>query len=223
MKPLNFIYAFLAAGLILALPWPALAARNAALCDSAAQRAAKATGVPERILRAIARVEAGRQQDGRFTPWPWTVNQGGRGQFFDSREAAISHVRSALAAGETNIDIGCFQINIRWHGTAFPSLDTMFDPDRNALYAAQFLLRLSDEMGSWDGAIGAYHSRHAEAASGYLTKVATHIGAKPALSTGPEDAARRPANSYPLFQGGQGSLGSLVAIDTGSTPTSLLR
>lgn len=225
MKPLNRISAFVAAGLILALPWPALAARDTGVCDNAAQRASSATGVPEHILRAIARVEAGRQQEGIFAPWPWTVNQGGRGSFFDSLDAALMHVRTALNAGETNIDIGCFQVNIRWHGTAFPSLEAMFDPDRNALYAAQFLQRLSEETGSWEGAIGAYHSRRAEAASSYLTKVAAHIGAMPLAvhsSLAEADVPLR-ANTYPLLQGGQGRLGSLVTIEARSAPSSLLR
>ena len=50
------------------------------------------------------------------------------------------------------------QINYRWHGRAFPSLDAMFDPEYTATYAAQFLRTLYEERGSWSAAAGAYHS-----------------------------------------------------------------
>ena len=50
------------------------------------------------------------------------------------------------------------QINYRWHGQAFPSLDAMFDPEYTATYAAQFLRTLYEERGSWSEAAGAYHS-----------------------------------------------------------------
>ncbi|MEF3048075.1 transglycosylase SLT domain-containing protein [Pseudotabrizicola sp. L79] len=226
MKPVQKT-ALLALFLVLAaLPLPVLASRQGPSCDHAAANAASQTGVPEAILLAIARVEAGRQQGGGFAPWPWTVNQGGRGSFFDSRDLAVDHVKQALSAGETNIDIGCFQINWRWHNEAFPSVEAMFDPDRNALYAARFLQRLLAETGSWEGAIGAYHSRKSDAAEGYLTKVAQHLGAPgdpPAAAMSPAAPAAPRTNTYPLLQGGGGALGSLVAQDAALATPFLLR
>lgn len=44
-----------------------------------------------------------------------------------------------IGQGAGNLDIGCFQLNYRWHGAAFASLADMFDPDRNATYAADYL------------------------------------------------------------------------------------
>ena len=128
-------------------------------CDAAAGRAAAATGVPLDLLLAIGRAESGRTAHGRFAPWPWTVNVAGAGRYFPDRDAAMAHARAALDGGTGNVDIGCFQINHRWHSRAFASLEEMFDPDTNARYAAEYLVRLRDETGSWERAAGAYHSR----------------------------------------------------------------
>jgi hypothetical protein len=63
--------------------------------------------------------------------------------------------------------VGCVQINYRWHGHAFPTLEDMFDPEWTATYAAQFLRTLYEERGDWSQAAGAYHSLTAEKAAIY--------------------------------------------------------
>ena len=183
--------------------------------------------MPVSVLMAIARVETGRTIGGVLSPWPWTVNQAGSGSFFDSAAAATDHVTRALAEGQKNIDIGCFQINIRWHGAEFTSLEAMLEPAQNALYAAHFLRQLHDEFGTWEGAIGAYHSRQSTAAASYLTKVSTvldtlqgNITQEIAARDNGQPATAR-ANRYPLLQAGTaGGLGSLVAsaLDRPATP-----
>ncbi|MFN4131102.1 MAG: hypothetical protein ACK4GC_15000, partial [Paracoccaceae bacterium] len=182
-------------------------------CDSAAAKAADISGVPVNVLMAISRVETGRTVGGVLSPWPWTVNQAGAGSFFQSAAEATAHVLRALADGHRNIDIGCFQINIRWHGAGFTSLEAMFEPTRNALYAARFLRQLHDEFGTWDGAIGAYHSRQSGAATSYLTKVSAlmdNMQAPPTPEVDLTSTARD--NRYPLLRPGKGGgYGSLVA------------
>lgn len=182
-------------------------------CDAAAANASAISGVPVDVLLAISRVETGRTIGGVLSPWPWTVNKAGAGAFFDTMEKAVDHVLLAMADGQRNIDIGCFQINIRWHGAEFPSLEAMFDPTKNALYAARFLTRLYDEFGTWDGAIGAYHSRQSAAATRYLAKVSALMTDPPPslLSGGGLSTAGRD-NRYPLLRPGKaGDNGSLVA------------
>lgn len=195
-------------------------------CDRAAHRAAKEWNVPVDILLAITRVETGRTREGQFAGWPWTVNRGGAGQFFETRQQAILHAENALAAGDTNIDIGCFQINLHWHSKAFGSLDDMFDPTTNALYAASFLMKLHDETGDWEEAVGAFHSRRPDDAGVYLSKVARHLqGASkddPNPYVTPRDrvsSSRRDA----LFSGSGGRLGSLVAVDEQQDTTPLFQ
>jgi hypothetical protein len=129
------------------------------LCEEAAARASAASGVPVSVLRAIALTETGRTKHGAFRPWPWTVNVEGRGAWFDSYEEARAFVAQEHARGARSYDVGCFQINYRWHGQHFASVDQMFDPDANAAYAARFLSELYAELGDWSRAAGAYHSR----------------------------------------------------------------
>ena len=196
------------------------------LCEYAAQDAARQEGVPLSVLTAISLNETGRKRDGRFRAWPWTVNMEGTGHWFDSRDQALSYALAEYDRGARSFDVGCFQINYKWHGMNFASIEQMFDPMANALYAARFLRTLYAEQGSWEGAAGAYHSRTPEFADRYaarfvkfrndlLGQTGAEIPEIPdivlaAYGAAP-DAAR--VNSYPLLQAGDGaSLGSLVPV-----------
>lgn len=192
------------------------------LCDAAARHAAGNADVPADMLRAIARVETGRVVDGRLAAWPWTVNMEGQGYWFESKQAAQEFVRVAYARGARNFDIGCFQINYRWHGGAFDSVEAMFDPRENALYAARFLQELRGELGTWSNAVGAYHSRQPHRAKGYLDRFEeVQAGLDSLFLSEPRSTARTapaesvPAqNGYPLLQKSNGSAraGSLVPM-----------
>ncbi len=190
------------------------AATTAALCDRAAQRAALAEDVPLDVLKAIARVETGRTQNGALEPWPWTVNREGQGYWFTSEVEAKSYVFDIFKSGVRSFDVGCFQINYRWHGKAFRSIDAMFDPDENATYAARFLAQLYAELGSWPAAAGAYHSRTQHLAASYSDRFQTVLaqldGSGTALERDPFTASASPLiplNAHPV---GQNALGSLV-------------
>ena len=154
---------------------------------------------------AISLVETGR--DGE--PWPWTVNVGGDGHWLDTAEAAGEIARTALGQGLTNIDLGCFQLNLRWHAGSFSSVEDMLDPERNALYAANYLAGHFAETGDWSLAAAAYHSATPENADRYLTRF------EEALKVGAEGIGLPPEaeriNGFPLLVGGQsGRQGSLV-------------
>ena len=139
----------------------------AAICERAAEVASAESGVPLDVLRAIFLTETGRRIGGQMQPWPWTVNMEGAGQWFDDRDAALEYVRRHMQRGARSFDVGCFQINYRWHGKAFSSVEEMFDPLLNARYAARFLSELYGEFGNWTRAAGAYHSRTPEFARRY--------------------------------------------------------
>ncbi|MEM9317782.1 MAG: transglycosylase SLT domain-containing protein [Pseudomonadota bacterium] len=212
-------YAIFAALWITATPTFASTPESAlaAICDRAAIRASREMGVPQPVLLAITRTETARYG----TPWPWTVNMEGTGHWFDTRAEAEAFAARRHSAGAVSFDVGCFQINYRWHNEHFGSITEMFDPDANARYAARFLIELYAEFGSWDAAVGAYHSRTERYAARYLRIYHGHLetlGANPvmpapALSARPQVAS---VNTYPLLQaGGTTSLGSLVP-QTGS-------
>ena len=198
--------------LLLAAAGPA-DADPALLCEDAAVRAAEATGVPLPVLQAIALTESGLGRGGRLRPWPWTTNIAGQGRWFDSRAEAEAHVRAQREAGRRVIDIGCFQVNYRWHGAAFASAEAMFDPVANALYAARFLAGLEAELGSWEAAAGAYHSRTPALAERYVARFRTHLAALDTAAPPPPADMPRQASAYPLLHpGAPAGLGSLVPL-----------
>ncbi len=210
------------------------AARNpiSVICDSAARIASESTGVPISVLRAISLTETGRKSGGVFEPWPWTVNMEGKGVWFDNRHEALDYVGKNFDRGARSFDVGCFQLNYKWHGQAFSSIEEMFDPEINATYAANFLLDLYREKGNWPDAAGAYHSRTPKYAQRYIRRfkslLADMSDAPPAapLSTEPfenpltiADPKLARINRFPLLQGNgaaHASLGSLMPADAGA-------
>ena len=190
----------------------ALAARSdpGLTCDYAAARAAEMTGVPIDILLAITRVETGRGGS-EPQPWPWTINADGRGDWYDSKDAAVAAATAHLTDGTGTFDVGCFQLNNRWHGERFDSLSDMFDPNLNAEYAASFLRQLYEESGDWAAAVSAYHSRTPDLADRYLEKVRSVLEGPDAPTPPAGDMPEERENLFPLLQaGGQGSAGSIV-------------
>jgi hypothetical protein len=192
--------------------------------------------VPLSVLLAVTLTETGRGEGGTTRPWPWTVNMEGEGHWFATRGEALAFAEARRAQGSMSFDVGCFQVNWRWHGENFVSLEQMFDPLANASYAAGFLRRLHEETGDWSAAAGAYHSRTPEHASRYRARfdafrtAAVEAGADAGRLAGPlapsgtllargDDPAALPprVNSFPLLQATDGAprLGSLVRLGDG--------
>ena len=165
------------------------------VCERAGVAMEQASGLPAGLLLAIGRVESGRWDSGRgrVTAWPWTINAGGKGLWFSNKEDAAQTVRDLLDGGMHSIDVGCFQINLLWHPTAFANIEQAFDPEANAAYAARFLLALFSQTGSWEGAVEAYHSADPQLGFAYRQQVFSSWAAAPAITADP--AFRRRATS----------------------------
>lgn len=144
-----------------------------ALCETAINNAQQAAALPPGLLPAIAQVESGRfdPATGRTRPWPWTIDANGAGQMFETKMQAIAAVRALQDQGIGSIDIGCLQVNLLHHPSAFASLEDAFDPAMNAAYAARFLRTLFAEAGNWQVAAAAYHSRTPALGADYATLV----------------------------------------------------
>lgn len=128
--------------------------------------------IPQGLLMAVAFVESGRDiGGGDRVPWPWTVNVNGDGAFFTSKADAIAAVRKSMDEGERSIDVGCMQINLRYHPNAFKDLDQAFDPAANVAYGAQYLQSLFKLQGTWAKAVERYHSSDSGNRSEYREKV----------------------------------------------------
>ena len=176
-----------------------------AVAEKAARPGAKrAPSLPDGLMPAISRVESGRLDPGtkRVRAWPWTINVGGTGYFFDNKDQAMSAVRAFPARGVQSIAVGCMQGNLLYHPAAFASLDDAFDPVANARYAARFLLALYGQTRDWNLAAANYHSSNADRGEEYqrrvFGRVMTPMGPKTALvlPTGPYGVWPPPGSTY---------------------------
>jgi hypothetical protein len=136
------------------------AAQGDADCERAATVAEHAWHLPPGLLLAVGRVESGRWDAarGQLVPWPWSIDVAGQGRQFTSKFAAVQSARATVDSGIRNVDVGCFQVNLLHHPTAFSDLDQALDPTANAQYAAHFLTAMHDRLGGWERAVAAYHS-----------------------------------------------------------------
>lgn len=148
--------------------------RSWSLCADATHRVERERGIPKDLLTAISLAESGRWDNinGETHAWPWTVTSGEQTWCTDTKAEAIQHVEALKGAGVTNIDVGCMQINLRFHPDAFRTLDEAFDPILNARYAGTFLSNLYGSSGNWLTAAGNYHSNTQRFHELYKLKVA---------------------------------------------------
>ena len=130
------------------------------MCTDETARLERSEKIPKHLLTAISLVETGRWQktSKEIIAWPWTVTANGRGQHFDSREEALAEIEFLRTEGVRNIDVGCMQINLKYHENAFETLSQALDPKANTKYAASFLKKLYASKKNWMKAAGAYHS-----------------------------------------------------------------
>jgi hypothetical protein len=161
--------------LALALAGRPAAARSAAAddCLALAKRVERAERIPAGLVQAVALAESGRylRAARQRLAWPWTVASGADSFYLPDKPSAIAKVEELQARGRTNIDVGCMQINLRYHPAAFASLDEAFDPIANVAYGAGFLKRLRDETRSWSRATARYHSGDRARGDAYRARV----------------------------------------------------
>tara|TARA_A100001011_G_C14240145_1_gene812864 strand:+ start:561 stop:1382 length:822 start_codon:yes stop_codon:yes gene_type:complete len=160
------------------------------ICDEIARKVELEYNLPTNILASIAIVEAGRRQhDGSIKPWPWSLNHAGKSLFFDKKTDALTYLRNNITAKFRNIDVGCMQINVRWHQKQFKSFSAMIDPRKNIEYAAKFLIHLKEVHGSWEYAIKHYHSATPKLHKKYYAKVEKAWSKKSGANLGIQNAS----------------------------------
>jgi soluble lytic murein transglycosylase-like protein len=123
-------------------------------CETEILRASAEYGVPVGILYAVGLAETGR----RGSLQPNAMNVEGKAVFPPNRAEALRVFADARSRGAKLIDIGCMQINERYHGSHFAGVSEMFDPHRNVDYAARFLVDLKKQHMSWSMAVARYHA-----------------------------------------------------------------
>lgn len=143
----------------IALTLAALAS-PAVACDAEARRAEQMFGIPPLMLQAIIRHESSSR--------PLALNIDGKAYYPQSQDEAMRIVDENLPSAG-NIDIGCGQISMRYHGEYFKiRRDIAFDPWINVVYASKVLLDNFKRHGSWTEAVARYHSGDEERQRRYL-------------------------------------------------------
>ena len=123
-------------------------------CEAQVAAAAKRYDIPLAVFYSVGLLETG----GRNGLQPYAMNIEGHASANASLEAALATFEAAHRRGASLIDIGCMQINYRWHGDKFGSVTEMFDPARNVDYAARFLRELKEREKTWTLAVARYNA-----------------------------------------------------------------
>ena len=142
------------------------------VCEKIIKNIESLTGIQEGLLLGIGKTEAGRIIDKKeLRVWPWTVNHAGKSLFFDNKKQMKNYVLKHLTKGDNNLDVGCMQVNLKWHKHNFKKVNDMISPEPNISYAASFLVQLKNKYGNWNEAIKNYHSSDPDKNKPYLDKV----------------------------------------------------
>ena len=141
-------------------------------CEKVIETIEDLTDIPKNLLLSIGKSESGRiLKNNKHVIWPWTVNHAGKSLFFDTKKQMKKYVLKNVEKKDFNLDVGCMQINLKWHKNNFKKISDMFAVEPNVSYAASFLLQLKNKHGSWDKAIKHYHSSDPNKNKPYLIKV----------------------------------------------------
>lgn len=120
-------------------------------------------GIPQDLLKAIAKVESGIS--------PWVINSKGRAHVFRSKEAAVRHAKGLIDEGFTNFSVGCMQLHYASHRRNFKSVEAMFEPKNNITHAAKLIKKLERRHGSMERAVKLYHSASPVYHNSYKSRV----------------------------------------------------
>ena len=139
-------------------------------CNQYTEKIAKEYKIPNKLLTSISLVESGLKKGNNFVSWPWTLNVSGKSKFFESKDETISFLKKNYNK-KKNIDVGCMQISLKYHGENFESFNQLLDPVNNIQYAAKYLRSLYTRHKTWNEAISRYHSSIPKRKKRYLKKV----------------------------------------------------
>ena len=142
-------------------------------CEDESRRLEIQENIPRLLLTAITFTETGRRgpKGRQIMSWPWTLHAQGKSLHFNSKTDAANAVRSLMARGVKSIDVGCMQINLKYHPHAFTSVEEALDPAANLAYGVAFLKRLKSRHKGWPSAIQHYHSGNRAVNNRYRKKV----------------------------------------------------
>ena len=140
-------------------------------CEAIIKKIESLTDIPTGLLLGIGKAESGRIKNDEIVIWPWTINHAGKSLFFDNKNQMKKYISKHVKEGDNNLDVGCMQINLKWHKHNFKDIKDMIAIEPNVSYAASFLIQLKSKYGTWEKAIKHYHSSDPVKNKPYLNKV----------------------------------------------------
>lgn len=170
--------------------------------DTAARQAAVMHGVPPEHAVAITRTETGRAVSRMLFSWPSAAQSGKNGYWICHKDKATGFLRPSASNRNRNIDVDCFQTNIRRHGKNVASIDGLFDPLTKASIAENDLRDMRAETGHWLSDLAACHVPASDVAPRYLDRFRTVLAD---LSDRP--AAQNSGSFFTLSRMTQGAAG----------------
>lgn len=133
-------------------------ARAQVNCDRIVEQAAQRHNVPAGLMSAMSRALLAKTDRPQMMPnSPWTISLGSNVVAYDSAAEMEAQLENLIMEGEEDLNLGCMQLNLIWHGDHFYSLQDMINPEHSAEYAASVLSDLHNEYGSWQRAIRIFH------------------------------------------------------------------
>ncbi|MCT4635291.1 MAG: transglycosylase SLT domain-containing protein [Rickettsiales bacterium] len=133
-------------------------------CLAAIDKYEKLYNIPTGLLKAVSKIESEYN--------PFVLNDGLKTHRFKTKEEVLNRISYLIEIGKTNFDVGCMQINYRWHDKNFTSPEEMLDVTWNVHYAASLISGLYKDHGSWQAAIRHYHSYEPKFYKQYSKKIA---------------------------------------------------
>ena len=125
-------------------------------CPTLIARTEARRNIPRGLLMAIALTESGTGG----TPSPYAMNIAGRSHFARSGQEMANIISANWSRGVRSIDVGCMQVNLKYHGGNFARLTDLLNSVTNVEYGASYLIKLATESGSWKNAVMSYHNKN---------------------------------------------------------------
>lgn len=124
-------------------------------CPTLIGKTEESRAIPRGLLMAIAVTESGLNGQ----PDPLAMNIAGRGFRASSVTQMASIIADQARHGVRSIDVGCMQVNLKYHGMKFERPTDLLSSPVNVAYAGDFLVRLALESKSWRDAVMSYHNK----------------------------------------------------------------
>jgi soluble lytic murein transglycosylase-like protein len=134
---------------------------SASRCARAIAFYEKKYSIPKNLLYSLSLAET-RKYVKRYksgVAWAWTFQSNGSSKYFYNYHDALKFLKLNIAKGNKNIDVGCTQINWRYHKHDFKMKpELMLDPNRNVEWTARSLKKNFKKTKSWKKAVSLHHS-----------------------------------------------------------------